>query len=71
MRFSGRSARHPVTIGNDVWIGHGAIVLHGVSIASGSVVAAGAVVTKDVAPMAIVGGSPARLIRFRNFGAAS
>lgn len=56
---------HRVTIGHDVWIGHGAIVLPGRSIGTGAVVAAGAVVTKDVPDYAIVGGNPARLIRYR------
>lgn len=54
-----------MNIGNDVWIGHGAIVLPGRSIGDGAVVAAGAVVTKDVAPYAIVAGTPARPIRRR------
>ncbi len=54
-----------VTIGNDVWIGYGVIILSGVSIGNGAVVAAGSVVTKDVAPYSIVGGVPAKLIRFR------
>ncbi len=52
-------------IGNDVWIGDGAIVIEGVSVGTGAVIAANAVVTKDVPPYAIVGGVPARLIRFR------
>lgn len=52
-------------IGNDVWIGAGAFVRRGVTIADGAVVGAGAVVTKDVPPYAIVGGAPARLIRYR------
>lgn len=52
-------------IGNDVWIGANVIILHGVSIGDGAVVGAGAVVTKDVAPYAIVGGVPARTIRYR------
>lgn len=52
-------------IGNDVWIGHGAIITAGVSVGDGAVVGANAVVTKDVAPYAIVGGVPARLIRYR------
>lgn len=54
-----------VTVGNDVWIGAGSIVLDGLTIGDGAVIAAGAVVTKDVPPYAIVGGVPARLIRYR------
>lgn len=54
-----------VTIGHDVWIGAGAIILDGVSIGNGAIVAAGAVVSKDVAPYAIVGGIPAKIIKFR------
>ncbi len=52
-------------IGNDVWIGHGAIIKAGVSIGDGAVVGAGAVVTKYVPPYAIVGGCPAKIIRYR------
>ncbi len=55
----------PVTIGNDVWIGAYVSVLPGVHIGDGAVVAAGAVVTKDVEPYAIVGGVPAKVIRYR------
>lgn len=54
-----------VSVGNDVWIGAGSIVLDGLTLGDGCVVAAGAVVTRDVAPYAIVGGVPARLIRYR------
>lgn len=54
-----------IIIGNDVWIGLGAIVLDGVNIGHGAVVAAGSVVTKNVPPYAIVGGVPARIIRYR------
>jgi virginiamycin A acetyltransferase len=52
-------------IGNDVWIGHGAIILAGLTIADGAIIAAGAVVTKNVPAYAIVGGNPARIIRYR------
>ena len=54
-----------VVIGNDVWIGQNATILPSVSIGNGAVVGAGAVVTKDVPDYAIVGGNPARVIRYR------
>lgn len=54
-----------VSIGNDVWIGSRVIIKGGVNVGDGAVIAAGAVVTKDVPPYAIVGGVPAKLIRFR------
>ena len=52
-------------IGNDVWIGTDAVIMQGVTIGDGAVVAAGALVTKDVPPYAIVGGVPAKIIRYR------
>lgn len=52
-------------IESDVWIGVDAVILRGVRIGIGAVIAANAVVTKDVPPFAIVGGVPARLIRYR------
>ena len=54
-----------VEIGNDVWIGNNAIIMGGVKVGNGAIVAAGAVVTKDVPPYAIVGGVPAKVIRYR------
>lgn len=52
-------------IGSDVWIGANAVVLRGARIGHGAVVAAGAVVKGDVPPYAIVGGVPAKIIRYR------
>ena len=57
--------KEPCTVGSDVWIGTQAVVLRGVHVGHGAVIAANAVVTKHVPPYAIVGGVPARLIRFR------
>ncbi|MCB8822089.1 CatB-related O-acetyltransferase [Microvirga rosea] len=59
------TSRGDVTIGNDVWLGSGAIILSGVTVGHGAVIAAQAVVTKDVPPYAIVGGNPAKVIRYR------
>lgn len=59
-----------ITIQDDVWIGANVTVLSGVTIGRGAVIAAGSVVTKDVKPYAIVGGVPAKLIRYR-FDAAT
>lgn len=53
----------PIVLGKNVWVGSHATILKGVTIGDGSVVAAGAVVTKDVPPMTVVGGVPARVIR--------
>jgi len=55
----------PVTIGDDVFIGYSAIIIPGVSIGYGAIIGAGAVVTKDVKPMTVVAGNPARLIDWR------
>ncbi|MGU3647262.1 acyltransferase [Microbacterium sp. C23T] len=62
--------RQPLTskgieIGDDVWIGSHVVILDGVSVGSHSVLAASAVVTKDVPAGAVVGGNPARFIRWR------
>lgn len=58
-------SKGPIVIGNDVWIGAKSIILSGVNIGDGAVVAAGSVVTKNVPPYAIMGGNPARVIRYR------
>lgn len=54
-----------VTIGHDVWLGHGVTILPGVNIGNGAVIGAGAVVTRDVAPYRIMGGVPAKPLRWR------
>ena len=54
-----------ITVGDDVWIGFRSTILSGVTIGQGAVVAAGSVVTKDVPPYAIVGGVPAKVLKYR------
>jgi acetyltransferase-like isoleucine patch superfamily enzyme len=54
-----------IAIGNDVWVGARAIILGGVAIGDGAIIAARTVVAEDVPPFAIVGGVPARVIRYR------
>lgn len=65
MRGQGFSPPEPVTIQDDVWIGHRAMIMPGVTIGKGAIIAAGAVVTRDVPEYAIVGGVPARVLRYR------
>lgn len=57
--------RAPISIGNDCWIGQRAFFVGGLTIGDGAVVLAGAVVTKDVPPYAIVGGVPAKVLKYR------
>jgi virginiamycin A acetyltransferase len=54
-----------VRIGNDVWIGQNASIMSGVNVGDGAVIANSAIVTHDVPPYAIVGGSPAKIIKYR------
>ena len=56
----------PVRVGNDVWIGARVIILADVTIENHANLGAGAVVTKNVPEFAIVGGNPAKVIRYRN-----
>jgi len=65
-RRGGNLTAAPVSIGNGVWIGSGAHILPDVKIGNGAVVACGAVVVKDVAANSMVGGVPARILRFLN-----
>lgn len=61
----GAAQRRAVRIGNDVWIGTRAIILPGVQIGDGAIIGAGSVVTRDVPAHAVVGGAPARVIKYR------
>lgn len=54
-----------IFIGNDVWIGSSVKIMPGVHVGNGAVIGAGAIVTKDVPPYAIVGGVPAKIIKYR------
>lgn len=56
----------PVNIGNNVWIGSRVTIIPGVSIGEGAVIGAGAVVAHDIPPLAVVGGNPAKVIKYRN-----
>lgn len=54
-----------ILIGNDVWIGRGSTILPDIKIGNGAVIAANSVVTKDIEPYSIVGGNPAKFIKYR------
>lgn len=54
-----------IEVGHDVWIGARALIVDGVKIGTGAIIAANSVVTKDVPPYSIVGGVPAKVIRYR------
>ena len=67
MRKQGNQDSKPVVIGNDVWIGGRVTILPGVHIGDGAVIGAGAVVTKDVPEFAVVGGNPAKILKYRKY----
>lgn len=65
MRLQGGKKSQTTIIGDDVWIGTRSIIMPGVKIGRGVIIGSGAVVTKDVPDYAIVGGIPAKVIRYR------
>ena len=64
--YDKRHINKSVTIGENVWMGVRVIVTPGVNIGEGAVIGAGSVITKDVPPLAIVGGNPFRIIKYRD-----
>ena len=63
--FEHKSEEERVILGHDVWVGSHVLIKGGVRVGNGACIAAGAVVVKDVPPYAIVGGVPAKIIRYR------
>lgn len=64
-KYADANKEYFVEIGNDVWIGTNVLIMDGVKIGDGAVIGASALVNKDVPPYAIVGGVPARIIKYR------
>lgn len=65
MNQQGFKSEKPVEIGDDVWIGGRVIILPGVKINNGAIIGAGSVVTKNVPEYAVVGGNPAKVLKYR------
>ncbi|WP_459186833.1 acyltransferase [Parabacteroides sp. APC149_11_2_Y6] len=65
MRGQGSTVPQKVIIHDDVWIGARVIILPGVTVGKGAILAAGAIVSKDVPEYSIVGGVPAKVLKYR------
>ncbi|WP_127579956.1 CatB-related O-acetyltransferase [Paenibacillus koleovorans] len=63
--YADKEKKYYVEIGNDVWVGYNTLLIAGIRIGDGAIIAAGAVVTKNVPAYAVVGGIPARVIKYR------
>lgn len=66
MIMQGQEDTEPTIIEDDVWVGANAIIMPGLRIRKGTIIGAGSVVTRDTEQYSIVGGVPAKIIRFRN-----
>jgi maltose O-acetyltransferase len=64
--YDGKVIKKPVVIQEGVWIGGNTVIVPGVTVGRGAVIGAGSVVTRDVPEMAIVGGNPAGVIKYRD-----
>jgi len=65
MKRGHQTSKGDIRVQNDVWIGAKSTIMSGITIHNGAIIGAGSVVTKDVPPYAIVGGNPAKVIKFR------
>ena len=64
--YDSRVTHTPMVIGENCWIASHVTFVRGVTVGEGAVVGMGAVVTKDVPPLAVVAGNPARIIKYRD-----
>lgn len=65
MEMGHPTCKGDIIVGNDVWIGAKSTLMSGIKIGDGAIIAAGALVTKDVEPYSVVGGNPAKHLKFR------
>jgi acetyltransferase-like isoleucine patch superfamily enzyme len=64
-KYADKEEKYAIIIGNDCWVGHSAFIVGGITIGDGAIILAHAVVTKNVPPYAIVGGVPAKILKYR------